>query len=106
MRRWYDGRLCGAGRTENRRALFAPFPGRGGGGWPPPLAKTGTERGRSHHAQRSVRATLVVVKAPVLDQDAGFLQTGEQLDRHELVANPAAEALDTGGCCHGDPGSM
>ena len=39
---------------------------------------------------------LVVVLAPVFDQDPCFGEAGEQFDREQLVAHPGAEALDVG----------
>lgn len=44
-------------------------------------------------ARRQGRA---VVLAPVHDQDAGFGQAGEQLDRDHLIADAPAEALNVG----------
>jgi hypothetical protein len=39
---------------------------------------------------------VVVVLAPVLDQDLCLGQAGEQLDAEQLVADATAEALDVG----------
>jgi hypothetical protein len=41
-------------------------------------------------------AVAVVVLAQVLDQDPGFVQTREQLDTEQLVADARAEVLDVG----------
>ena len=41
-----------------------------------------------------MRSAVVVVLAPVLDQDLRLGEAGEQLHREELVADASAEALD------------
>jgi hypothetical protein len=43
-----------------------------------------------------VRAAVVVVDAPILDQDLGFGQAGEQLDREEFVAGVSEEPCKRG----------
>ena len=58
------------------------------------LAVAAGEDGWGEHPERGVRPALVVVVAPVLDQDWRFGQAAEQLHRQQLVADAAAEALD------------
>src|SRR5215207_6775441 len=53
----------------------------------------GGERGRRQAPQRGVRAAVVVVLAPVLDDDLRFGQAGEQLDVEQLVANSGVKGL-------------
>jgi hypothetical protein len=45
------------------------------------------ESGGCHHPERRVRPVLVVVAAPVFDQDSRFGKAGEQLDGEQLVAD-------------------
>ncbi len=53
----------------------------------------GREDGRGLAAQRGVRPVGVVVLPPVLDDDAGLGQAGEQLKVEQLVAHAGVEGL-------------
>ena len=84
----------GAASVErSERGAIAEF-GAGGRGSKVGRPLADGERGGGHHPERAVRLAVVVVLAPVLDQDLGLGEAGEQLHREELVADASAEALD------------
>ena len=63
------------------------------------------ELGGGEVAVGAVGSVVVVVDAPVLDEDLGFEEAVELPAVEELVAEPAVEGLDPG-VLPGEPGSM
>ena len=51
------------------------------------------QRSRRFVAKAGMRADVVVMMPPLLQHDLGLLQSVEDLAVHELVAQPAIEAL-------------
>ena len=82
-----------ASAERSERGAIAEF-GAGGRGSKVGRPLADGERGGGHHPERAVRLAVVVVLAPVLDQDLRLGEAGEQLHREELVADASAEALD------------
>jgi hypothetical protein len=80
---WEAIGLWGARRDRKPVALLAPFPRCRGCGRLARLTVVGSERGRGHHLKRAVRATLVVVEAPVLDQGLGLVGSTSTRGAHD-----------------------